>query len=96
MFLHLQLKKSVRILTLFDNNLKKKTLIFGLSKAIYELNTKLDFNCQYRIHNLRATPLCLDYWYLNPILLILYQIDEIIIRIKVRPGESKRLDSNMG
>jgi hypothetical protein len=31
--------------------------------AIYELSTKLDFNCQYRIYNLKSTPLCLDYWY---------------------------------
>jgi hypothetical protein len=32
-------------------------------KGIYELNTKLDFNCVYRIYNLKATPLCLDYWF---------------------------------
>lgn len=27
------------------------------------MNTKLEFNCQYRIYNLKATPLSLDYWF---------------------------------
>lgn len=27
------------------------------------MNTKLEFNCQYRIYDLKATPLCLDYWF---------------------------------
>ena len=27
------------------------------------MTTRLDFNCQYRITHLAATPLCLDYWF---------------------------------
>ena len=42
---------------------KKKTNI--LVSAIYEMTTKLDFNCQYRITHLNSIPLCIDYWYLD-------------------------------
>ncbi|XP_048581905.1 WD repeat-containing protein 49 isoform X2 [Nematostella vectensis] len=30
--------------------------------AIYDLSSKSEFNCQFRIKNLDDTPLCLDYW----------------------------------
>ncbi|KAJ8313282.1 LOW QUALITY PROTEIN: hypothetical protein KUTeg_009166 [Tegillarca granosa] len=30
--------------------------------AIYDMSTKLDFNCQYKVQGLPHTPLCLDYW----------------------------------
>ncbi|CAF0765559.1 unnamed protein product [Brachionus calyciflorus] len=45
-------------------NVNKVVLAFTTKEiSIYELNTKLEFNCQYRIYNLKATPLCLDYWF---------------------------------
>ena len=31
--------------------------------AIYELSSKLDFACNYRIFNLKSIPLSLEYWY---------------------------------
>ena len=34
--------------------------------AIYDLSSKTEFNCQYRIFGLQCTPICLDYWS-NPI-----------------------------
>ncbi len=30
--------------------------------AFYDMSSKLDFNCQYKIQGLNFTPLCLDYW----------------------------------
>lgn len=30
--------------------------------AFYDLSTKLEFNCQYKVQGLDYTPLCLDYW----------------------------------
>ena len=30
--------------------------------AIYDLSSKTEFNCQYRIFGLQCTPICLDYW----------------------------------
>ncbi|XP_076439227.1 cilia- and flagella-associated protein 337-like isoform X1 [Babylonia areolata] len=30
--------------------------------AIYDLSSKLEFNCQYKVQDLAFTPLCLDYW----------------------------------
>ena len=30
--------------------------------AIYDLSSKSEFNCQYRIFGLHCTPICLDYW----------------------------------
>ena len=30
--------------------------------AIYDLSSKTEFNCQYRIFGLHSTPICLDYW----------------------------------
>ncbi len=46
----------------------KTNLIFDIQLltlriAIYEMTTKLDFNCQYRITHLKSIPLCIDYWY---------------------------------
>lgn len=31
--------------------------------AIYDMSSKIDFNTQYRIIELNATPLCLDFWW---------------------------------
>ncbi|KAK7096335.1 hypothetical protein V1264_005639 [Littorina saxatilis] len=30
--------------------------------AIYDLSSKVEFNCQYKVQDLSYTPLCLDYW----------------------------------
>ena len=30
--------------------------------AIYDLSSKTEFNCQYRVFGLQCTPICLDYW----------------------------------
>lgn len=30
--------------------------------AIYDLSSKSEFNCQFRIQGLQHTPLCMDYW----------------------------------
>eukprot|EP00794_Sanderia_malayensis_P002980 gene2980-3435_t len=30
--------------------------------AIYDLSSKTEFNCQYKIYGLTCTPICLDYW----------------------------------
>ncbi|XP_076812547.1 cilia- and flagella-associated protein 337-like [Clavelina lepadiformis] len=30
--------------------------------AFYDLSSKLDFNCQYKLQGLKSTPLCMDYW----------------------------------
>ena len=31
--------------------------------AIYDMSSKIDFNTQYKIIELNATPLCLDFWW---------------------------------
>ena len=31
--------------------------------AIYDLSSKVEFSCQYKVQNLEFTPLSLDYWY---------------------------------
>ncbi|PAA94333.1 hypothetical protein BOX15_Mlig001871g2 [Macrostomum lignano] len=33
--------------------------------AFYDISSKSDFSCQYRVQDLDASPICLDYWY-NP------------------------------
>ncbi|PAA70774.1 hypothetical protein BOX15_Mlig005513g1 [Macrostomum lignano] len=33
--------------------------------AFYDISSKSDFSCQYRVQGLEAAPLCLDYWF-NP------------------------------
>jgi len=30
--------------------------------AIYDMSSKIDFNTQFKITELHATPLCLDFW----------------------------------
>ena len=30
--------------------------------AFYDLSTKLEFNCQYKVQGLNHTPLSMDYW----------------------------------
>ena len=45
-------------------NVNKVALGFTTKEiGIYEMTTKLDFNCQYRITHLKSIPLCIDYWY---------------------------------
>lgn len=45
-------------------NVNKIALGFTTKEiAIYEMTTKLDFNCQYRITHLKSIPLCIDYWF---------------------------------
>ncbi|CAL1538101.1 unnamed protein product [Lymnaea stagnalis] len=47
-------------------NLNKIALAFTSKEiAIYDLSSKLEFSCQYKVQGLKFTPLCLDYWY-NP------------------------------
>ena len=36
---------------------------FIFLSAIYDLSSKSEFNCQFRIQGLQHTPLCMDYWY---------------------------------
>ncbi|XP_025081449.1 WD repeat-containing protein 49-like isoform X2 [Pomacea canaliculata] len=44
-------------------NINKIALSFTSKEiAIYDLSSKLEFNCQYKIADLLYTPLCLDYW----------------------------------
>ncbi|XP_043926673.1 WD repeat-containing protein 49 [Protopterus annectens] len=47
-------------------NVNKIAVLFT-SKEIgfYDLNSKHEFSCQYRLQGLENTPICLDYWY-NP------------------------------
>ena len=45
-------------------NVNKIALAFTTKEiAIYEMTTKLDFNCQYRITHLKSIPLCIDFWF---------------------------------
>ncbi|XP_074661966.1 cilia- and flagella-associated protein 337-like isoform X2 [Tubulanus polymorphus] len=47
-------------------NINKIALSFTSKEiAFYDLSSKLDFNCQYKVIQLHGTPLCMDYWY-NP------------------------------
>ncbi|KAK7491119.1 hypothetical protein BaRGS_00017683, partial [Batillaria attramentaria] len=44
-------------------NVNKIALAFTSKEiAIYDLSSKLEFNCQYKVQDLSHTPLCLDYW----------------------------------
>ncbi|XP_021372288.1 WD repeat-containing protein 49-like isoform X4 [Mizuhopecten yessoensis] len=44
-------------------NINKLALAFTSKEiSIYDMSTKLDFNCQYKIQGLPYTPLTLDYW----------------------------------
>ncbi|XP_041356070.1 WD repeat-containing protein 49-like [Gigantopelta aegis] len=44
-------------------NVNKIALAFTSKEiAIYDLSSKLEFNCQYKVQGLPYTPLCLDYW----------------------------------
>lgn len=44
-------------------NVNKIALAFTSKEiAIYDLSSKLEFNCQYKVQGLNFTPLCLDYW----------------------------------
>ncbi|XP_069101965.1 cilia- and flagella-associated protein 337-like isoform X5 [Argopecten irradians] len=44
-------------------NINKLALAFTSKEiSIYDMSTKLDFNCQYKIQGLPYTPLSLDYW----------------------------------
>ncbi|XP_064596054.1 WD repeat-containing protein 49-like isoform X2 [Liolophura sinensis] len=44
-------------------NINKIALSFTSKEiAFYDLSTKLEFNCQYKVQGLEYTPLCLDYW----------------------------------
>jgi WD repeat-containing protein 49 len=46
------------------HNVNKVLLAFTTKElAIYELSTKMEFNCQYKVTQLKATALCLDYWH---------------------------------
>jgi hypothetical protein len=45
-------------------NVNKIVLAYTTKEIeIYELTTKLDFQPQYKIYNLKSIPLCLDYWF---------------------------------
>eukprot|EP00112_Aurelia_sp_Birch-Aquarium-sp1_P013143 Seg278.9 transcript_id=Seg278.9/GoldUCD/mRNA.D3Y31 product="WD repeat-containing protein 49" protein_id=Seg278.9/GoldUCD/D3Y31 len=45
------------------SNIHKLALaLTGKEIAIYDLSSKSEFNCQYRIFGLKSTPICLDYW----------------------------------
>ncbi|XP_064645218.1 WD repeat-containing protein 49-like isoform X2 [Lineus longissimus] len=44
-------------------NINKIALSFTSKEiAFYDLSTKLEFNCQYKVQGLDHIPLCLDYW----------------------------------
>ncbi|CAH1788695.1 unnamed protein product [Owenia fusiformis] len=44
-------------------NINKIALAFTSKEiAFYDLSSKLEFNCQYKVQGLDHTPLCLDYW----------------------------------
>ncbi|XP_052213945.1 WD repeat-containing protein 49-like isoform X3 [Dreissena polymorpha] len=44
-------------------NVNKIALSFTSKEiAIYDLSSKVEFLCQYKVQNLKSTPLCLDYW----------------------------------
>ncbi|XP_048251647.1 WD repeat-containing protein 49-like isoform X1 [Haliotis rufescens] len=44
-------------------NINKIALAFTSKEiAIYDLSSKIEFNCQYKVQDLPYTPLCLDYW----------------------------------
>ncbi|WAR03587.1 WDR49-like protein [Mya arenaria] len=44
-------------------NVNKIALAFTSKEiAIYDLSSKVEFTCQYKVQNLKSTPLCLDYW----------------------------------
>ncbi|KAL4216663.1 WD repeat-containing protein 49 [Mactra antiquata] len=48
------------------HNVNKIALSFTSKEiAIYDLSSKVEFACQYKVQNLQYTPLCLDYWF-NP------------------------------
>ncbi|XP_059162775.1 WD repeat-containing protein 49-like isoform X2 [Physella acuta] len=45
-------------------NVNKIALAFTSKEiAIYDLSSKLEFSCQFKVQGLNYTPLCLDYWY---------------------------------
>ncbi|XP_077981287.1 cilia- and flagella-associated protein 337-like isoform X2 [Glandiceps talaboti] len=44
-------------------NINKIAISFTSKEiAIYDLSSKLEFNCQYKVFGLDHTPLCMDYW----------------------------------
>ncbi|KAK2183025.1 hypothetical protein NP493_327g03000 [Ridgeia piscesae] len=48
------------------SNVNKVALCFTSKEiALYDLSSKLEFNCQFKLKGLKHTPLSLDYWY-NP------------------------------
>jgi len=38
------------------------SLFLSFFLAIYDMSSKIDFNSQYKITELHATPLCMDFW----------------------------------